>query len=107
CGQRKARRGIAVAHCGHSFVDGDGGVGLARIRSIWRTSTKIAKATITKLMIVLMKTPLFRVAAPAAFAAASDGYEPPDSVTKRSAKLTPPNIRPIGGIRMSATNDVT
>src|ERR671918_211091 len=53
CGQRTARRGMAIAHCGHSFVEGEGGVGLARSRSIWRTSRNTANAMMTKLMIVL------------------------------------------------------
>jgi len=57
CGQRTARTGITIAHCGHSFVDGDGGSGRVRSRSIPRTSRNTAEPTITKLMIVLMKAP--------------------------------------------------
>src|SRR5207244_4357996 len=34
-------------------------------------------------------------------------YEAPDNVTNRSSKLTRPSTSPIGGIRMSFTNDVT
>jgi hypothetical protein len=47
---------MAIAHCGQSLVvTGAGGFGIHRLTE--RTSRKIENATITKLMMVLMKLP--------------------------------------------------
>jgi len=45
-------------------------------RFIWRIIRKTAKATIRKLIIVLMKTPIFSVTAPAPLAAAREEQIP-------------------------------
>lgn len=47
------------------------------------------------------------VAALAAFAAASVGYDVPEMFRKRLEKSTRPSTNPIGGMMMSFTNDVT
>src|SRR5580658_7148401 len=46
------------------------------------------------------------VAAPAAFAAAKEGYGFPEILRKRFEKSTFPRMRPKGGIKMSPTSDV-
>src|SRR3546814_6860952 len=68
---------------------------------------KMAKAMIRKSITVLMKRPTFQVAAPAALASSREAYSPPLRVTKILEKSTPPSSRPIGGIRMSATKELT
>jgi len=54
-----AETGMGMAHCGQSFVvtSGGGGTGFGIQRFTERTTMKMAKATIRKLMIVLMKFP--------------------------------------------------
>src|SRR3546814_5554815 len=54
-----------------------------------------------------MKRPTFQVAAPAALASSREAYSPPLRVTKILEESTPPSSRPIGGIRMSATKELT
>jgi hypothetical protein len=57
--QRFALIGTAERQCGHSFVVGAAGAGSSFLfrRFTFRMSRKTAKATMRKLMIVLMKTP--------------------------------------------------
>src|SRR4029453_3555701 len=105
CGHRLAFSGIIAAHPEHSFVGAGAGFGNRRF-TCW-TSRKTANATMRKLMIALRNTPWLSVGAPAAFAGASVGNDGPDRLMKRSLKSTPPRSRPIGGIRMSLTSEVT
>jgi hypothetical protein len=73
-GQRVAWMGIAVKQKEQSLVVGTAGGASSCLfkRLILRITIKMAKATIRKLMIVLMNTPKFIVTAPAALAAATE-----------------------------------
>ena len=55
CGQRRAARGMSIAHCGHGRVVGAAAAGAgACIRFACLTMRKTTKPTITKLMTLLM-----------------------------------------------------
>ena len=69
-GQRVALMGIAVKQNEHSFVEGSGAGGSFLTLFTFFITRKTEKATMRKLIMVLINTPGLTVTAPAAFAAA-------------------------------------
>ncbi len=99
CPQRFALIGIAIRHSGQSFVIDAGASSFFFILFKPRISMNIAKATIMKSIMVLMKTPYFsNTAGPATVASLS--------VIEKPLKSRPPIIIPSGGISTSATNEL-
>ncbi len=72
-GQRVALMATSEKQCGHSFVVGSAGASSSTFWSfeICRMRRNTQKAMIRKLTIVRMKTPQFRVTAPASWASTS------------------------------------
>lgn len=85
-GQRFAGIGIAVKQKGQSFVVGFAGAGALCSLEAARTTMKMTKATIRKLITVFKNCPYATTGPAAAFAAARVGYGWPFKLMNSSLK---------------------